>query len=580
MSAKRSVLDRVWISMKQRRWILGVALVIVVVVIWWLWPPRSLEERAAETLRRELRQQGFKTEPADFNLDIGEEARSRFHLLTNDLPGTRMGGFPFAASIAKPIGSNTARVLWKESRLPSTESADEWGGLREWLAEIDEQLDSARNAVLAGPVRSEPMGRLGPGMLLPYLPRFKTLAQALAFRAALRLKDGQHDDAWLDMRAVSRFATDWHPEPIRISQTVRAALVAIAQQITWEALQHPGWTEEQLFALQREWEAADLFKDLPESAAFQRVSYLAACADRKTEPMTNYVPAFGQTLSAAWAAPKNALGIVGEWFTARSRESRYRSHGVFEDELGILRFCTHEEIELRKAVSLPSWEAICRQSGATNEPVMAGAAQSMIMQMIHMQSIQSRFMFEHGGFVGRMSEAESRRRLIVVALALSRYRLSHGKFPDSLRALAPKYLAAIPADFMDARPLRYRRVGDAFLLYSVGLDCQDDGGISPQSNLWVSYELPPRMENERTTRDLLWPLPAFDEELTTERDAALAEWAENAASRCAFWQMITLVEAGLVPGGTMRALFPGEYEADDDSDAHMSEGEAAADELE
>jgi hypothetical protein len=45
-----------------------------------------------------------------------------------------------------------------------------------------------------------------------------------------------------------------------------------------------------------------------------------------------------------------------------------------------------------------------------------------------------------------------------------------------LAELHPRYLSAIPMDPYSGRPLVYRRVGDTYVLYSVGRDGKDDGG--------------------------------------------------------------------------------------------------------
>jgi hypothetical protein len=64
-----------------------------------------------------------------------------------------------------------------------------------------------------------------------------------------------------------------------------------------------------------------------------------------------------------------------------------------------------------------------------------------------------------------------------IACALERYRLAHGDYPDSLDALAPAYIDALPHDIMTGDPYHYRlRPDGAFLLYSVGWNQVDDGG--------------------------------------------------------------------------------------------------------
>jgi hypothetical protein len=69
--------------------------------------------------------------------------------------------------------------------------------------------------------------------------------------------------------------------------------------------------------------------------------------------------------------------------------------------------------------------------------------------------------------------------LLLLTLALRAYRLEHGRYPDTLEALAPDYLAAIPQDvFARSGALRYRLKGDTALVYSVGPDGVDNGGTA------------------------------------------------------------------------------------------------------
>jgi hypothetical protein len=62
------------------------------------------------------------------------------------------------------------------------------------------------------------------------------------------------------------------------------------------------------------------------------------------------------------------------------------------------------------------------------------------------------------------------------ALAIERYRLSHGQPPTSLDDLVPGYLSQVPQDPFDGRPLRYGRLEPGFIVYSIGPDETDDAG--------------------------------------------------------------------------------------------------------
>ena len=67
--------------------------------------------------------------------------------------------------------------------------------------------------------------------------------------------------------------------------------------------------------------------------------------------------------------------------------------------------------------------------------------------------------------------------LAQTAIALERYRLAIGAYPESLDALAPKFIVKIPHDVINGQPLKYRRTDDGqFILYSVGWNETDDGG--------------------------------------------------------------------------------------------------------
>jgi hypothetical protein len=80
----------------------------------------------------------------------------------------------------------------------------------------------------------------------------------------------------------------------------------------------------------------------------------------------------------------------------------------------------------------------------------------------------------------KMIEAERRARSLLrsasSAVAAERFRLERGRWPESLEELVPAYLRAVPLDPFDGRPLRFRRLADGVVVYSVGPDGTDDGG--------------------------------------------------------------------------------------------------------
>ncbi|MGQ0629304.1 MAG: hypothetical protein ACT4PL_14535 [Phycisphaerales bacterium] len=75
------------------------------------------------------------------------------------------------------------------------------------------------------------------------------------------------------------------------------------------------------------------------------------------------------------------------------------------------------------------------------------------------------------------------RRGILVEIALESARRADGSYPESLEALVPRFLDAVPEDPIEGGPLRYLRHGpDAFTLYSVGNDGIDNAGTPPSAD--------------------------------------------------------------------------------------------------
>ena len=88
--------------------------------------------------------------------------------------------------------------------------------------------------------------------------------------------------------------------------------------------------------------------------------------------------------------------------------------------------------------------------------------------------------------VERFIENEMRNKALLsaarTAIAVERYRLTHDELPDHLSILVPQYLDHIPRDPFDSNDaLRYKRLAKGYMVYSIGLDCTDDGGDSGNS---------------------------------------------------------------------------------------------------
>jgi hypothetical protein len=97
-------------------------------------------------------------------------------------------------------------------------------------------------------------------------------------------------------------------------------------------------------------------------------------------------------------------------------------------------------------------------------------------------------------------EAETLRRMVLVALAIKEFEIRNGRLPALLEELSP-LIHPVPLDPMSGAPFHYDASGRCWTLYSVGEDGYDDGGDSTPADL---KEEPSFWDG----RDAVWPRPA------------------------------------------------------------------------
>ncbi len=82
---------------------------------------------------------------------------------------------------------------------------------------------------------------------------------------------------------------------------------------------------------------------------------------------------------------------------------------------------------------------------------------------------------------------DSRYRAVVrydlarVTLALAAFKAEKDEYPAKLAALVPGYIKAVPRDVFSDKPVIYKRDGKGYLLYSVGVNMKDDGGVEDEA---------------------------------------------------------------------------------------------------
>ncbi len=482
---------------------------IVALYVAYLKRPDSAAQKSTDDARQLLRQQGFKTDLAEFDFSTSPELRAREAILKNTVSNRFSGSFPEHPNLLPPIGNNSAVVVWKLDSLKreSRSSYDDneqlsWNEFREAINQNQSLYDPACLAILSGPIRFNLDASRGSDILLPHLAIMKNLAQTFGDRTLLALHDGNQSATWTNLLAATRLITAYEPEPVEIAHLVRFACARLAYNTVWQTLQTNGWSDQQLARLQAEWEATDYFTNLPDTMAFKRASSAAACQQDRQPSFLDGMTV-NEFVKESFHHPQYIVPAITSYMT-RLKNAR---HGGYEDEKNALLFYRDRELELRHAITLPTWATMRPLPGVTNHAIFQSQHYSRMHAMLNLREIQQR----GSGFLGRAAEAEVGRRIIVTAIALERYHAKYGAYPKTLIELAPAFLKIVPVDFMDGQPLHYHLTDDGhFLLYSVGLDCVDNDGKMRRSWRDDGFDRPPRPNTPEAEFDLVWPRPNSD----------------------------------------------------------------------
>jgi hypothetical protein len=82
---------------------------------------------------------------------------------------------------------------------------------------------------------------------------------------------------------------------------------------------------------------------------------------------------------------------------------------------------------------------------------------------------------------------DARLRMTLVALAACEFEQDHGRYPREIGELVPAYLPRVPVDPFSGKPIIYRQTADGYLVYSVGPNGIDDGGVSEPDDYMKDY---------------------------------------------------------------------------------------------
>jgi len=360
-----------------------------------------------------------------------------------------------------PVGSNAFHVSLKASVCAA---ADDLAQSQPAVPD----LDLVRKAVERPYARMESDYQRPFDHPVPNFVRMRTVCQMLSQRAQCYLLLGQSEAAWHELALVRDLGRMLDSKPASGCPTLVEAMIDVAitglyTQVIADGLRLHAWREPELAAIQQQLTSLDL-------PPLVRAAFNAERA-ATIRTFETYTPAelkqlflFGQDRPGLWDKLKSPAWLLVT-FAPRGWFYQNMCAGARLDQMII------ESFDLPNHQVLPrKTEDMTKQAETTLRPSSPYTFLAAIAIPNFMKAVQT------------LARNQTLANEAFLACGLERYRLAHGQYPDTLEALVPQFAPKLPHDLIGGQPLKYHRTPDGrFVLYSVGWNGKDDGGVPGKS---------------------------------------------------------------------------------------------------
>jgi len=319
-------------------------------------------------------------------------------------------------------------------------------------------------------------------ILLPHLQPLRNACKILALRASAELAAGQPEPALADLKLLC-FMAGTTRNDFLIGHLVSVSVMDLAVQLIWEGLANHQWSDAQLQSLQAQLRGVDCLADAWNALQAERAGFGNAMFDYLRKQPRQELLSLLQTMTSGEAGLKSIIGGLASWLipTGWLYFEQLNYQRIFEEHLLPVIEMTRRRVHPQRV--------------AQTQKALQGGGLSSIWQH---RVLVAMLLPAVGSISKRSAFAQTAVDETMLGCALERYRLAEGKFPEKLDALVPRFVATLPRDVISGEPLRYRRDGDGYVLYSVGWNQKDDGGqpgaksaLASEDGDWV-WQMPAR----------------------------------------------------------------------------------------
>lgn len=348
---------------------------------------------------------------------------------------------------------------------PQSPAADVLWALSKYDSVIEELREASRLPCSRFPLNYDTEN---PAMIfLPHLATLKRCGQTLQLRSLAELQNDQPEKASADVKLALQLTDKIHTEPILISHLVRIAMVNLTLQPIYEGLAEHRWSDEPLAALDAELAKLNFLADYKLAMRGEM-----GCQGGMIEFLRHHPEQFMNF-------PSDNFNGKALPFPARIVWQLIPGSFFYQNRLNCARMMVEFYIPLADVNREMFFPTLTHRADAAVEAVTRHRTPYNLLEQMLLPAF--------GNAAKKFACAQESVDLARVAIALERYRLAHGAYPESLDALTPQFFAKIPHDIINGQPLHYRctsnpssQSSDAasgqFVLYSVGWNEIDDGG--------------------------------------------------------------------------------------------------------
>ncbi|HUE14071.1 MAG TPA: hypothetical protein VMR25_07900 [Planctomycetaceae bacterium] len=320
-------------------------------------------------------------------------------------------------------------------------------------------------------------GRPRIDILIPETQEMRLAALMLYLHARERAASGDLATAAQDISAQFGIARHVTEEPFLVSGLVAAAIHRVATRTLAEILESSNPTEQQLAAFEVPGELS-FVRIVRRCMTFEEAMAVGGSVEMLADPLPGEA---GYMFLSPIAKLKPQVGSAPSRWTAplgmplplspqiRVLLPLYRVF-LLPHELLVLR--DHFQ-EIRNA-SIPISE------GRSGDFPRVRQAVEKVEREVESRRLGLLPLLVWPPFIGSVvffQEADIRTDLARLVLAAARFRAKNGKYPGTLVALVPDYIQRIPLDSFDGKPIKLRREGKAWTVFSGGRSFEHDEPI-------------------------------------------------------------------------------------------------------